>query len=140
MMILIKPSKVLSNKKHCHSALDAESSILLFLDSRFHGIKSVVRLGAKQSDTCLHLIREAYEQARQYTGTAPDISSLLAIGEEIYQDEDKPPDSLLATLRDFADFPLFRRAIEGERHNLLETNHIIDLHHLPESLRKIAVF
>jgi DNA sulfur modification protein DndE len=100
-------------------------------------IKSVVRLGPKQVDTCLRIIKEAYHRA---SGSAPDIEEVLAIAEEIYETEGKAPDSLLVTLRDFADFPVFRSPRYGEGHDFLQKGHVIDLSKLPEGLKKICVF
>ncbi len=100
-------------------------------------IKSVVRLGPKQSDACLRIVKEAYNRAE---GTAPDMESVLATAEEIYSDEGKDPDSLLVTLRDFADFPIFQPAGYRKDHDFFTKSHIIDLSTLPEGLRKICVF
>lgn len=100
-------------------------------------IKSVVRLGPKQSDACLRIVKEAYNRAG---GNAPDIEDVLSIAEEIYEEEERQPDSLLVTLRDFADFPIFRSAKHGEDHNFFKKSHVIDLSSLPEGLRKICVF
>jgi DNA helicase HerA-like ATPase len=100
-------------------------------------IKSVVHLGPKQADTCLRITKEAYHRA---AGSAPDIEDVLSIAEEIYETEGKAPDSLLVTLRDFADFPIFRSARYGEGHDFLQKGHVIDLSKLPEDLRKICVF
>lgn len=100
-------------------------------------IKSVVRLGPKQADTCLRIIKEAYQRA---AASAPDIEDVLSIAEEIYETEGKPPDSLLVTLREFADFPVFRSSRYGEGHDFLQKGHVIDLSKLPDGLKKICVF
>jgi DNA phosphorothioation-dependent restriction protein DptH len=100
-------------------------------------IKSVVHLGPKQADTCLRIAKEAYHRAE---GSAPDIEDVLSIAEEIYETEGKAPDSLLVTLRDFADFPIFRSARYGEGHDFLQKGHVIDLSKIPEGLRKICFF
>jgi len=100
-------------------------------------IKSVVRLGPKQADACLRIVKEAYERAE---GSAPDMEDVLSVAEELYLAEGKQPDSLLVTLRDFADFQIFRSAKHGEEHDIFKKMHVIDLSSLPESLRKICVF
>lgn len=100
-------------------------------------IKSVVRLGPKQADACLRIVKEAYERAE---GSAPDMEDVLSVAEELYIAEGKQPDSLLVTLRDFADFQIFRSAKQGEEHDIFKKIHVIDLSSLPESLRKICVF
>lgn len=100
-------------------------------------IRSVVQLGAIQSDRCLHLITEAY---RTLEGETPDLPYLTKIAEERYEDEGMRPDSLLACLREFTTFPLFKSGEESEEHNFFKSSHIIDIHRLPEDLRKLAVF
>ena len=100
-------------------------------------IRSVVRLGPIQSNRCLQLITEAY---RSLEGETPNLSYLTQIAEERYEDEGIGPDSLLACLREFTTFPLFRPVEESEEHNFFKSSHIIDIHRLPEDLRKLAVF
>lgn len=101
-------------------------------------MRSVVPgLGAKQKSRCLGIIREAYEQLE---GDTPDLSDVVSVAERRYADNGWPDDSLLACLREFTDFPLFRPAAEGADHEFLDTSHVIDIHRLPEDLRKLAVF
>ncbi len=100
-------------------------------------IKSVVRLGPKQADTCLRIVKEAYSRAE---GTAPDMEDVLSVAEELYIAEGKEPDSLLVTLREFADFPIFQAAGYRKDHDFFNKSHVIDLSTLPEGLRKISVF
>ena len=57
-----------------------------------------------------------------------------------HADNGWPHDSPLACLREFTDFPLFRPAAEGADYEFLHASHVIDIHRLPEDLRKLAVF
>ena len=101
-------------------------------------IAAVVRgLGPKQKSRCLQIIREAYEQQE---GGTPDLEHVVAAAERQYHDNDWPEDSLLACLREFTDFPLFRPAAEGVDHDFFRASHVIDIHDLPEDLRKLTVF
>jgi len=100
-------------------------------------VRSVVRLGAIQSQRCLQIIGEAYRTSEEGT---PDLEDLTRLAEQRYADEGWTDDSLLACLREFAAFPLFRSAREGAEHDLFRTTHIIDIHRLPEDLRKLAAF
>jgi len=107
-------------------------------------ICSVVRLGAIQKDRCLHLVQQLYYITPILDDDdnleTPDLSDLTQLAEQEYQANGWNPDSLLACLREFSAFPLFRPAAEGERHDLFRRSHIIDLHRLPEDLRKLSVF
>lgn len=101
-------------------------------------IKSVVpRIGPKQADTCLTIAKEAYYRTQP---NAPDLEDVLSVAEEIYDEEEKTTDSLLAALKDFADFPIFRSSRYSEDHDFFKKSHVIDLSILPEGLRKICVF
>ena len=100
-------------------------------------INAVVRLGPKQHSRCLQVISEAYEMAM---GGTPDLDDLVRIATRLYAENDWPEDSLLACLRDFSEFPLFRSSIEGTQHKFLQCSHVIDLHRLPEGLRKLTAF
>jgi len=101
-------------------------------------ICSVVRgLGPKQKSHCLDIIRETYNQL---AGSTPDLADVASVANHRYEDNNWPDDSLLACLREFTDFPLFSPAVEVEHHEFLEAPHVIDVHRLPEGLRKLAVF
>lgn len=101
-------------------------------------ISAVVRgLGPKQKNRCLQVIREAYEQEE---GGTPDLGDVVEVAERQYHDNEWPEDSLLACLREFTDFPLFRPAAEGVEHDFFRASHVIDIHELPEDLRKLTVF
>lgn len=101
-------------------------------------IGSVVRLGAIQRDKCLNILERVYQDSR---GSTPDLTDLLAIAEIEYKANEMKDDSLIACLREFADFPLFGDANDiGIEHNLFKKSHIIDLHRLPEDLRKMTSF
>ena len=101
-------------------------------------IGAVVRgIGPKQKNRCLQIIKEAYEQEE---GGTPDLADVVAVAQQQYQDNDWPEDSLLACLREFTDFPLFRPAAEGVDHDFFRASHVIDIHELPEDLRKLTVF
>jgi len=99
-------------------------------------ITSVVRLGPKQLSHCLQLITQLYRDS----GFNPTLPELVALAEHEYQMNDWPDDSLLSCLREFAAFPLFEPGNESDIRELFEHNHIIDIHRLPEDLRKLTVF
>lgn len=94
-------------------------------------------LGPIQSERCLQLITEAYNSLGRET---PDLDDLARLAEQRYLDEGWSEDSLVACLREFTAFPLFRSATEEDEHNFFRTTHIIDIHRLPEDLRKLAAF
>ena len=100
-------------------------------------ICSVVRLGPIQKDRCLQLIMRLYDDFGDQT---PDLTDLSKLAKQEYQANGWNEDSLLACLREFSAFPLFRCAEEGEEHDLFKKRHIIDIHNLPEDLRKLASF
>ncbi len=100
-------------------------------------ICSVVRLGPVQKDRCLRLIMDLYEDQGEAT---PDLTDLAAFAEREYRDNDWPEDSLLACLREFSAFPLFRSATEGAQHDLFKRSYVFDIHRLPEDLRKLTAF
>jgi DNA sulfur modification protein DndE len=100
-------------------------------------IRSVVRLGPIQSERCLQIITEAYNS---FEGDTPDLKDLTRLAEQRYTEEGWSDDSLLACLREFTTFPLFQPAREGAEHDFFRTTYIIDIHRLPEDLRKLAAF
>lgn len=100
-------------------------------------ICSVVRLGPIQKDRCLQLIMRLYDDFGDQT---PDLTDLTNLAEQEYQANGWNEDSLLACLREFSAFPLFRSAEEGEAHGLFKKTHVIDIHNLPEDLRKLTSF
>ncbi len=100
-------------------------------------IRSVVRLGPVQSERCLQIIIEAYNS---FEGGTPDLDDLSRLAEQRYADDGWSDDSLLACLREFTTFPLFQSTAEGVEHDFFRATHIIDIHRLPEDLRKLAAF
>jgi len=98
---------------------------------------SVVKLGPIQLQRCLDILMEAY---RTLPGGTPDLAHVCDLARERYEADELRDDSLLACFREFAAFPLFRPAAEGADHDFFRTTHIIDLHRLPENLRKLAAF
>jgi len=58
----------------------------------------------------------------------------------IYTDNSWDDDSLIACLREFTHFPLFRSARQGVDHAFLRNSHVVDIHGLTEDLRKLTVF
>lgn len=100
-------------------------------------IRSVVRLGPIQSEHCLQIITEAYNNLH---GETPDLTDLTHIAEQRYREEGWSDDSLLACLREFTTFPLFRTASQGAIHDFFRVTHVIDIHRLPEDLRKLSAF
>lgn len=98
---------------------------------------SVVKgLGAIQKERCLSLV----ESLHANVGGTPDLNDLAEYAEHEYSANGWSPDSLLACIREFARFPLFRPASEGDAHDVFRRSHIIDVHRLPEDLRKLSVF
>ena len=100
-------------------------------------IKSVVRLGPKQNSRCLDLITQLY---RDFDGATPDLSDLVDLAEQEYAANTWSEDSLLSCIKEFAAFPLFQPAGEEDEHAFFRKSHIIDIHKLPEDLRKLTVF
>jgi DNA sulfur modification protein DndE len=100
-------------------------------------ICSVVRLGAIQKERCLHLIVRLYQDFGDRT---PNLGDLVNLAETEYINNGWDADSLIACLREFSTFPLFRSASEGDEHDLFRSTHILDTHRLPEDLRKLATF
>jgi len=101
-------------------------------------ICSVVRgLGPKQKSRCLDIISETCDQL---AGGTPDLAEVVSVANHRYADNNWPDDSLLACLREFTDFPLFSPAAEVEHHEFFDAPHVINVHRLPEGLRKLAVF
>jgi len=100
-------------------------------------ICSVVRLGPIQKDRCLKLIEQLYQN---HGADTPDLSDLVNLADQEYSINDWKDDSLTACLHEFSAFPLFQSAIEGEEHDFFKTSYIIDIHRLPEDLRKLSTF
>jgi len=101
-------------------------------------IGCVVRgLGPKQKSRCLEIIRETYDQL---AGATPDLDDVVQAANHRYTDNEWPEDSLIACLREFTDFPIFLPAVESSQHEFFDRSHVIDIHRLPEDLRKLAVF
>ena len=100
-------------------------------------ICSVVHLGAMQKDHCLQLISRLYDE---FGERVPDLTNLTELAEQEYERNEWRDDSLLACLREFSTFPLFRPAEEGVDHDLFKRTHILDIHGLPEDLRKLVSF
>ncbi len=106
-------------------------------------ISSVVRLGPVQGDRCVGIIEQLFSVSGlvgQESNRTPDLSDLLAVALQDYQANGWKEDSLISCLREFGSFPLFRTAQESDKHQFFEVPHIIDVHRLPEVLRKLAVF
>jgi DNA sulfur modification protein DndE len=100
-------------------------------------ICSVVPIGAIQKDRCLQLTTRAYND---FADRSPDLDELFQIAEQEYNTSGLREDSLLACFRDFSSFPLFRSATVSPTHDLFRKSHVIDIHRLPEDLRKLSVF
>ena len=100
-------------------------------------VSSVVRLGPIQFQRSLDIVMEAYRTLPEGT---PDLDYVCNLARERYEAEDLRDDSLLVCFREFAAFPLFRPAAEAADHDFFRKTHIIDLHRLPEHLRKLAAF
>jgi len=114
-----------------------ENSIRLASHRFRDTISAVVRLGPKQKKNCLAIIEEAYSDVG---GQAPDLDDVVRAAKRIYADNSWQDDSLTACLTEFTHFPLFRPAREGVDHSLFRRSHIVDIHRLPEDLRKLTVF
>ncbi len=105
---------------------------------RFHDtVLSVVStLGPKQRRRIIDFMQDLYWSH----GFAPDLEDFVSLVMSRYEDEGLGDDSLTATLRDLADFPLFVKAEKLKKCPFWDGNYIIDLHRLPEGTRKLAVF
>jgi DNA sulfur modification protein DndE len=105
-------------------------------------VRSVVHLGPIQSERCLKIIKDAYSihVAMNYEGGTPDLEDLTRKAEDMYSEEGWSDDSLIACFREFTNFPLFKRAADGVNHDFFNRSHIIDIHRLPEVLRKLSAF
>jgi len=146
---------------------DDEKTIKLAARRLVDTVKAVVRIGPKQSDACLKIVKEAYSRAlggelgpgaglegvlspedikgiKEYSHSqrkpGVDLRDILAVAEESYEAQGLKPDSLLAALREFCEFPLFAPVGQNIRDGLFDRNHVIDLSRVPEGLRKLAVF
>jgi len=101
-------------------------------------LMSVVRnLGPKQKSRCLDLIRQAYKEIGPDRLSLNDVASKAV---QTYENNDWSEDSLIAVLKELADFPLFQSTSLSGRHPLYSQSHVIDVHSLPDDLRKLAVF
>jgi DNA sulfur modification protein DndE len=146
---------------------DDEKNIKLKARRFVDTVKAVVRIGPKQSDACLKIVKEAYSRAsggelgafagledvhstedakggqeyyRSQRKPGVDLRDILGVAEEFYAAQGLKPDSLLAALREFCEFPLFAPVGRTIRDGLFDRNHVIDLSRVPDSLRKLAVF
>lgn len=99
-------------------------------------VNSVVHLGPVQRDRCLKIMHQAYDT----TDGTPDLEDVAEVANAEYERNGWNHDSLLSTINEFSSFPLFAPSSEADRHQLLRQSHVIDVHHLPEDLRKLAVF
>lgn len=99
-------------------------------------LSAVVRLGPVQRDRCLNIVQQAYD----LTDGTPNLEDLAEVARSEYTRNGWGPDSLLATINEFSSFPLFAPSAEVGRLDLLQQSHVIDVHMLPEDLRKLAVF
>jgi len=94
-------------------------------------------MGAKQRAHCLQIIKDSYDQVE---GGTPDLGDVLAVAEQMYQQNGWPEDSLVACLREFTDFPIFTAPAQALHHQFFVRSHVVDVHGLPEGLRKLTVF
>jgi hypothetical protein len=146
---------------------DDEKTVKLAARRFVDTVKAVVHLGPKQADTCLRIVKQAFARAlggelapasgledvlteedlrgindyyRSYRRAGVNLSDILAVAEELYDASATKPDSLLVALREFCDFSLFAPVEIKTQTDLLHRSHVIDLSHVPEGLRKLAVF
>lgn len=100
-------------------------------------VASVVHLGPKQRGTCSGIVERAFKESDSLSIT---ISKVFEVAEAWYQENGLKPDSLLETLREMAAFPMFDEVADTDGCPLVESSHVIDIHGLPDSLRKMLVF
>ena len=98
-------------------------------------ISSVVRLGPVQQDRCLDLLTSLYQDFRNET---PSLANLVQQADLMAEQENWKPDSLTSVIREFGDFTLFKPT-EGDA-SLLQQSTVVDIHGLPNQLRKLATF
>lgn len=115
-----------------HDDVDIKNAARRFQDT----ILSVVHLGPKQKQRLLDIMEDIY---RIY-GCSPTLEQLVDSIMTFYEQQGLPDDSLTSTLRNLADFPLFKQDNGIKDCPFWTENHIIDLHRLPEGTRKLAVF
>jgi DNA sulfur modification protein DndE len=100
-------------------------------------VNSVVHLGPKQRGNCVNIVERAFKESNSLS---TKINKVFDVAEAWYQEKGLKPDSLLETLREMAAFPMFDEVTDTESCPLLERSHVIDIHGLPDSLRKMLVF
>lgn len=115
------------------SDLAVKTACLRFRDT----VASVVRLGPKQRGNCVGIVERAFKESDSLSIT---ISKVFEVAEAWYQEKGLKPDSLLETLREMAAFPMFDEVADTDGCPLVESSHVIDIHGLPDSLRKTLVF
>lgn len=115
------------------SDLAVKTACLRFRDT----VASVVRLGPKQRGNCVGIVERAFKESDSLSIT---ISKVFDVAEAWYQENGLKPDSLLETLREMAAFPMFDEVTDTDACPLIESSHVIDIHGLPDSLRKMLVF
>ncbi len=115
-----------------------EHSIILAAHRFRDTLESVVTgLGPKQKSRCLEIIKNSYEDMEEGT---PDLEDIVRVAEQMYRENDLQEDSLIACLREMTDLTLFRSARNGMGHDFFRMSYIVDIHRLPEDLRKLTVF
>ncbi len=97
--------------------------------------------GSVQKGNLVRAIKKAYQRRRNEELPYPDLNEVYQIIQEIYEKENKNPDTLIETIRRLSDFGLFWEhgsEIEIIR-NLNNKTLIIDLNHL-NVLKELVVF
>lgn len=117
--------------------LHDENSIQLAAHRFRDTICSVVHLGAVQKELCLSLIKELYTS---FGNDTPNLEDLVELMDQESESKNWKAPSLKACIHEFSSFPLFQPAQNGIDHDFYKTSHIIDVHNLPEDLRKLTVF
>jgi DNA sulfur modification protein DndE len=100
-------------------------------------VSAVVHLGAVQKQRCLQLMEVLYSESAD---GAPTLEELVSTAELMYDQEDWKDDSLRAVIREFGTFPLFRHSEATGSHDFFKQSYVLDLHSLPEDLRKLTTF
>jgi len=117
--------------------IDDEYSIPLSARRFRDTIKSVVRLGTIQSGRCLDIITELYNLNHN---PEPTLEDLLDFTREYYSINNQDEDTLFACIKNLGSFPLFSVENNNPNEYLFGNSSVIDIHKLPEELRKLTTF
>ncbi len=99
------------------------------------------RLGVVQKGALTEAIRAGYAQRAGTDAPYPDFQDILAIADQMYEDQGRNDDSLIEILRDLATFNLFWKHGDGTApmEHLTQRTLLIDVHAMPV-LKELAAY